>query len=67
MSKACELCGKTKQFGNNVSFSLKNTKRSWAPNVKKVRAMVDGKPKRINVCTKCIKSGKVEKPLVIDK
>ena len=67
MSKTCELCGKTKQFGNNVSFSLKSTKRSWAPNVKKVRAMVDGKPKRINVCTKCIKSGKVEKPLVTDK
>lgn len=62
MAKTCEICGKTKKFGNNVSFSLKSTKRSWAPNIRKVKAVVDGQSKRINVCTKCIKSGNVVKP-----
>lgn len=62
MSKTCDICGKTKDFGNNVPFSIKKTKRSWAPNIRSVRAVVDGTSKRINVCTKCIKSGKVVKP-----
>lgn len=62
MSKTCEICGKSKMFGNNVSFSHKKTNKAWSPNIRKVRAVVDGQSRRINVCTKCIKSGRVEKP-----
>lgn len=62
MAKTCDICGKTKSFGKNVSFSNKKTNRAWAPNIRSVRAVVDGSAKRINACTKCIKSGKVVKP-----
>lgn len=61
MAKVCEICGKGKMTGNNVSHAKNRNKRTWKPNIKKVRAIVDGSTKRINVCTSCIKSGKVEK------
>lgn len=63
MSKTCEVCGKTRQFGNKITFSHRRLNRSWAPNIRKVRAVVDGSVKRINVCTRCLKSGKVERPM----
>ncbi len=63
MAKTCEVCGKTKSFGNTVTFSHKRLNRSWAPNIRKVRAVVDGTTKRINVCTRCLRSGKVERPM----
>ena len=42
-----------------VSHSHRRSKRRWLPNVQKIRAVVNGTPKRIHVCTKCIKAGKV--------
>lgn len=63
MSKKCEVCGKDKVFGNKVTFSNKKNNRSWAPNVRRVKAIVKGSPKRINVCTRCLRSGKVERAL----
>jgi large subunit ribosomal protein L28 len=48
-------------FGNNVSHAHNITKRRFVPNLQKVRAIVDGTPKRIQVCTSCLKSGKVTK------
>lgn len=63
MSKKCEICGKGKVFGNNVTFSNKKSSRSWAPNIRRVKAIVNGAPKRINVCTRCLRSGKVERAL----
>ncbi len=59
MSKTCDVCGKTRTFGHKVTFSAKKINRSWAPNIRRVRALVDGSVKRINVCTKCLKSGRV--------
>jgi large subunit ribosomal protein L28 len=44
-----------------VSNSNRSTKRTWKPNLQRVRALVDGKPKRIKVCTSCLKAGKVRK------
>ncbi|MGE5576922.1 MAG: 50S ribosomal protein L28, partial [Syntrophothermus sp.] len=44
-----------------VSHSNIKTKRRWLPNLQKVRIMVDGVPKRVNVCTKCLKAGKVQR------
>ncbi len=63
MSKRCEICDKSKLFGNQVSFSHRKSRRSWSPNIQRVKAVVDGTTKRINVCTKCLKSGKVERAL----
>ena len=61
MAKICEICGKKPIFGNNVSHAHNITKRRWNPNLQTVRAIVDGKPKRIRVCTSCLKAGKVTK------
>ncbi|HHY91585.1 MAG TPA: 50S ribosomal protein L28, partial [Clostridiales bacterium] len=38
-------------------------KRVWNANIQKVRAIVDGSPKRINVCTRCLRSNKIERAL----
>ncbi|MFZ7121158.1 MAG: 50S ribosomal protein L28 [Eubacteriaceae bacterium] len=63
MSKCCNVCGKGSVSGNQISHSVKHTKRIWRPNLQKVRAVVDGSPKRIYVCTRCLRSGKVERAL----
>ncbi|KRK62889.1 hypothetical protein FC68_GL001399 [Companilactobacillus farciminis KCTC 3681 = DSM 20184] len=46
-------------FGNKRSHALNQSKRSWKPNLQKVRIMVDGKPKRVWVSARALKSGKV--------
>ena len=61
MAKVCEICGKKPVAGNNVSHAHNITKRRFNPNLQKVRAIVEGSPKRITVCTSCIKAGKVVK------
>lgn len=59
MAAVCDICGKKPWFGKSVSFSHKRNNRRWNPNVQRVRALVDGSPKRVNACTSCIKAGKV--------
>jgi large subunit ribosomal protein L28 len=59
VASVCDVCGKGPGFGNNVSHSHVRTRRRWNPNVQTVRAIVSGTPKRLNVCTSCIKAGKV--------
>ncbi len=61
MARVCEICGKGPRAGNNVSHANNKTKRRWYPNLQNVRALVDGKPKRIRVCTRCLRSNKVQK------
>lgn len=61
MAKACAVCGKTPVFGNQISHAHNVSSRRWLPNLQRVRAMVDGTVKRISVCTRCIRSGKVQK------
>ena len=61
MSSLCEVCGKQPWFGMSVSHSHRRIKRRWNPNIQRVRAVVKGGPKRINVCTSCIRAGKVTK------
>ncbi|WP_054252171.1 50S ribosomal protein L28 [Neofamilia massiliensis] len=63
MSKKCDVCGKGKMFGNQVSFSHRRSRKSWSPNVQSVKAVVNGTTKKINVCTKCLKSGKVDRAI----
>ncbi len=61
MAAVCEVCGKHPSFGMNVSHSQRHTKRRWSPNIQRVRALVNGAPKRIYVCTSCIRAGKIDK------
>ncbi|MBD3369480.1 50S ribosomal protein L28 [Candidatus Fermentibacteria bacterium] len=61
MSRKCEICGKGTVSGHHVSHSDKRSKRTWKPNLHKIRAIVDGKVKRIKVCTACIRAGRVRK------
>ena len=61
MAQRCDVCGKAKLFGNNVSHANNATKRVWYPNLQRVRALLDGRVKNIDVCTKCLKAGKVLK------
>lgn len=61
MAAVCEVCGKRPSWGMNVSHSHRRTKRRWNPNVQRVRALVNGTPRRVTVCTGCIKSGAITK------
>jgi len=61
MSRICSICGKGLQRGNRVSHAHNISKRVWQPNLQRVRAIVDGKPKRVRVCTSCLKKGLVIK------
>ncbi len=62
MARVCDICGKGPRFGHNVSHANNKTNRRWYPNLQRVRALVDGRVKRIRVCTQCIKSNRVVKP-----
>jgi len=62
MSKVCEICGKRPRVGFNVSHAHNKTKTRWYPNLQKVRAVTNGRVKKMRVCTSCIKSGRVVKP-----
>ena len=55
------MCGKGPGFGNNVSFSHRRTPRRWNPNIQRRRVVVGGTPKRVNVCTSCIKAGRISR------
>ncbi len=62
MAAVCDLCGRGPAFGKNISHSHRRTSRRFDPNVQRVRALVDGAPRRVWVCTRCIKAGRVQKP-----
>ena len=55
----CDICGKSVTFVIQVSHSHRRSNRTWKPNIKRVKAVVDGSPKRIYACTRCLRSNKV--------
>ncbi|MBR6918673.1 MAG: 50S ribosomal protein L28 [Clostridia bacterium] len=57
----CSICGKGVTFGQNVSHSHRRSNRAWKPNIRKVRAVVNGSHTTISVCSRCLRSGKVER------
>ena len=63
MGKFCEVCAKGTISGHNVSHSNRKSNRIWAPNVQRVRVVVNGTAKRMNVCTRCLRSGYVQRAL----
>ncbi len=63
MARKCEICGKGPVSANNVSHANNKTKRVLRPNLQTVRAKVNGATARVKVCTRCLRSGKVEKAI----
>jgi large subunit ribosomal protein L28 len=61
MAKICHSCGKKPAFGNSRSHSMVATKRRFDPNLQRVRIDDHGTPRRVYVCTRCLKAGKVTK------
>ena len=57
----CEFCGKSVQFGCNVSHSHKKTKKMWRPNIQKIRVLINNRTVRKSLCTSCIKTGNFSK------
>jgi len=57
----CSICGKQRVVGNNVSHANNRTKRLIMPNLQRMRVVTDSGVKRLNVCARCLRSGKVEK------
>ena len=56
MATTCDLTGKGKQYGHNVSFSLRRTKRTFKPNLQKKTFEVDGKKVTMNLSTAAIRT-----------
>lgn len=57
----CDICGKSVVFGLNVSHSNRKTNRTWKPNIRKVKAVVNGTTKTVYVCSRCLRSNKVQR------
>jgi large subunit ribosomal protein L28 len=52
----CEICGKGPRTGHNVSHAMNHTKRRWQPNVQKATIYQNGRPRRVRICTRCLRS-----------
>jgi len=59
----CELCDKGPRVGHQISHAHNVSKRKYFPNVQRVRALINGAPRYVHVCTRCLRSGKVQKAL----
>ena len=59
MAANCDVCGKGPGFGHTISHSHRRTKRRWNPNIQRSARWSGKTPKRLNVCTSCLKAGKV--------
>ena len=61
----CAICDKKRSFGNQLSITRshisKRTTRTVSPNLRSVKALINGEPKKITVCAKCLRSGKVKR------
>ena len=61
MAFACVVCGKKRMSGHHVSHANNKTKRVFRPNLQTVRALINGTAQRIRVCTRCLRSGLIQK------
>ena len=64
MAKQCKICGKGTVTGRKVSHAHNVTSRTWEPNLRSIKALIGGTVKRVRVCARCIRSGKVQRPPV---
>ena len=65
MAKVCYFTGRKTVSGNNRSHAMNQTKRAVKPNLQKVTVLIDGKPKKVWASARALKSGKVERVLII--
>lgn len=56
MAGKCDICGKAHMVGYNVSHSKRHTKRHWLPNVHRAMVVIDGQRRRLNLCTRCLRT-----------
>lgn len=61
MAQRCEICGKAPRYGNVISHAHNVRRRRWNPNLRRVRAIVNGVRKQVRVCAACLRSGRVKK------
>jgi large subunit ribosomal protein L28 len=61
MSRRCDLCGKGSMSGNNVSKSYNHTRRTWHPNLVKIKTEIEGTTMTLKLCTRCLRSGFITK------
>jgi len=62
MAKKCEICGKATTAGRQVSHAHNVTTRTFEPNLRSVKAVIDGVVRTVRVCARCLRSGKVQRP-----
>ncbi len=63
MANACEKKKKNHQIGYNISHAHNKTKRRFTPNIQKLKVIINGQTKKINICTSCIKANKAQKAI----
>ncbi len=63
MARKCKVCGKGPHFGHNVSHANNVTQKIWYPNLQRVRIRVPGGSRRVRICTRCLRSGRIEKAI----
>ncbi len=63
MAQGGDSGGQKPAFGHSRSHSMRATKRRFNPNLQKVRVLIGSAPRRVYVCTRCLKAGKVQKAL----
>ncbi|HSE41965.1 MAG TPA: 50S ribosomal protein L28 [Acidobacteriota bacterium] len=61
MAYRCDICGKGSLKGHNVSHAHNVTNRRWKPNLHKAKVKIGASVKTLKVCSRCLRSGKVEK------
>jgi large subunit ribosomal protein L28 len=57
----CTICDKGVHFGNQVSHSHRRSNKIWKPNIRSIKAIIDGRNQKITICSKCLRSGKVDR------
>ncbi len=65
MSRTCDICGKHTVTGNKVSNSYNHTKRTWKPNLHKMKIELDGTTRTIKICAQCLRSDFVTKKIKV--
>ena len=63
-SSVCEYCGKKPWTGKQVSHSHRRSSKRWNPNIQRLKAVKDGRVQRVDICTSCLKAGKLVRPMV---
>ena len=63
MSQRCDICGKGRMSGHQVSHAHNLSHRVWKPNLQRVRALVEGRVRNLDVCTRCLRSNRVTKAI----